>query len=571
MLPADLKLITLRYDNACGACGSKLGAGDRGYWSPAARGQAWCEGCVRESRGISTKEGDARKAQHPWPGRNELPDDRRLITLKYDKDCAVCGTQLRGGDRGYWSPTVRGRAWCQVCGRSRTEADAADDRRPRLQGQHSDDRPRQGATSDIQHPWSRLCRYLSKCVLADTAAMLLASQDLDTKGFLYETGTEHLVTGVQDWAPVPSRLGRRLAARKTQKNNAVFNYGWPVLVARNRKHYPVIAPVYLVSVRVEERAGQWIGVAESEPEFNLSIVAGELFDMSAKEAIDMVVGDGPPFGDPAALVRLANDVAETLGVEIVSGIDPGALHRQCGVVSGMYNAAVWIPAGDGGDATQSLRDELDALAQRTDWNETAAASLFRDRLRTATRARPNLETPLAGPLPCNGSQESILDRIRSQPLTVVTGPPGTGKTQLVVNAVTNAWLDGESVLVASTNNGAVNVAVDRANRDIGSGILLRTGNRAARGSAGGPRSGSGLCFCGRQCVRATTRRRRGRRGGSREALPSGGPPVAPVGGSGESGRVEPEARWDRGRSGTACTRSLESRSCPGPDGPFQGR
>lgn len=482
MLPADLKLITLRYGNACGACGSRLGAGERGYWSPAARGKAWCERCVRESRGISTEEGDYgnRKAQRSRPERNELPDDRRLITLKYDKVCAACGRQLHVGDRGYWSPTVRGRAWCQVCGRSRGESGTADDRRSRLQGQRSDDRSRQGLTSDIQHPWSRLCRYLSKCVLAESADTLLAFQDLGTKGFLHETGAEYLVTGLQDWAPVPSRLGRRLAAREAHKDDAAFNYGWPVLVARNQKKYPVIAPLFLVSVQVEQRDRQWIGAAEAEPEFNLSIVAGELFDMSAKEAVDVVVGDGLPFGDPAALVRLAKDIAETLGVEILSDIDPGSLHCQCDVVSGMYNAAVWIPAGDGGGAAQSLLDELDALARRADWNETAAASLVGERPRTATRGQASANTPLAGPLPCNGSQESALDRIRREPLTIVTGPPGTGKTQLVVNAVTNAWLDGETVLVASTNNGAVNVAVERANGDIGPGMLLRTGNRKAR-------------------------------------------------------------------------------------------
>ena len=65
-------------------------------------------------------------------------------------------------------------------------------------------------------------------------------------------------------------------------------------------------------------------------------------------------------------------------------------------------------------------------------------------------------------------------------MTIVTGPPGTGKTQLVVNAVTNAWLDGDTVLVASTNNGAVKVAADRANEDIGPGMVLRTGNRKER-------------------------------------------------------------------------------------------
>ena len=62
----------------------------------------------------------------------------------------------------------------------------------------------------------------------------------------------------------------------------------------------------------------------------------------------------------------------------------------------------------------------------------------------------------------------------------MTGPPGTGKTQLVVNAVTNAWLDGEKVLVTSTNNAAVDVAVARAEADVFSGLLMRTGNRTVR-------------------------------------------------------------------------------------------
>ena len=63
---------------------------------------------------------------------------------------------------------------------------------------------------------------------------------------------------------------------------------------------------------------------------------------------------------------------------------------------------------------------------------------------------------------------------------IVTGPPGTGKTQLVVNAIANAWLDGDKVLVTSTNNGAVSVAVERADKDVSSGLLVRTGNRDER-------------------------------------------------------------------------------------------
>ena len=410
-----------------------------------------------------------------------LPDDLRLITLKYDSDCDACGTTLHAGEQAYWSPSARGQAWCQTCGPTpRAPATGMDDAGPRKTRRHGLRRPNRRVAPDSHDAWSRLCRYLSKCVLAESANTLVMFQDLNKKGFLHEAGAEHLVTGDQDWTPVPKRLGRHLDAVDRTKRDAACTYGWPVLVARNQKNYPVIAPLFLVSVRAEQRDSQWIGAAESEPEFNLSIVAGELFDMSAKEEIDALVGEGLPFGDAAALVHLARNIAGVLDVGVVSDLDPQSLHRQCDVAPGVYNAALWILANDGRGASQSLRDELDELARRQDWTATAAACLVPDRPHPAKRAGASSTNPLAAPLPCNGSQESALDRFRREPLTIVTGPPGTGKTQLVVNAVTNAWLDGETVLVASTNNGAVNVAADRANADIGPGTVLRTGNREAR-------------------------------------------------------------------------------------------
>ena len=49
----------------------------------------------------------------------------------------------------------------------------------------------------------------------------------------------------------------------------------------------------------------------------------------------------------------------------------------------------------------------------------------------------------------------------------------------MVAAVSNAWLDGDSVLLTSTNNAAVDVAVDRA-RNVTSSLLIRTGNKSFR-------------------------------------------------------------------------------------------
>ena len=333
-----------------------------------------------------------------------LPDGLKLITLKFDNGCGACGTRLTAGDRAYWSPAARGRVWCAKCGQTRTGTETTDDVGPRETRRQSPNRP-QGSDPALQNPWSRLCRYLSKCVLAETANSLVAFRELDTKGFLHDIETEHLVTGSQDWTPVPVRLVGRLAARNTRNRDVAFNYGWPALVARNLKNYPVIAPLFLVSVRVEQRDGQWIGAAETEPEFNPSIVAGELFDMSAKEVVDAVVGDGLPFGDAAALARVAQDIGESLDVRIASDLDPHSLHCECDAVPGMYNAAIWIPADDDRGASRFLLQELDSLARRTDWNETAAAFLLGERPRAATRGQASAKTntPLAGPGPSGDS------------------------------------------------------------------------------------------------------------------------------------------------------------------------
>ena len=313
--------------------------------------------------------------------------------------------------------------------------------------------------------------------MADTLASFRNSESW----FPHDAESEVLVIGDHDRAPFPARLSRRL---DDSEPHSAFIYGWPTLVAMNRRRQPMIAPLFVVSVRPERRDDKWIGHAESEPEFNLSIVAGELFDLSMKDEIDAVVGEGLPFGDAPSLVRLARTIARVLGVRVISDLDPHSLERRCNGSPGLHNTAIWVATGDGRNAYGSLLDELEKLAHRRDWLKTAAACLIPDWPAVGEPVRRSPTERLAAPLPCNDSQELTLDRLRREPLTVVTGPPGTGKTQLVVNAVANAWLDRETVLVASTNNRAVDVAVERAN-EICSGMLLRTGRRQDREALAG--------------------------------------------------------------------------------------
>ncbi len=68
-------------------------------------------------------------------------------------------------------------------------------------------------------------------------------------------------------------------------------------------------------------------------------------------------------------------------------------------------------------------------------------------------------------IPLNPSQRTAVETILyGRPLTVISGPPGTGKSQVVVALLLNAWAQGRTVLFASNNNKAVDVVRERVER-----------------------------------------------------------------------------------------------------------
>jgi len=65
-------------------------------------------------------------------------------------------------------------------------------------------------------------------------------------------------------------------------------------------------------------------------------------------------------------------------------------------------------------------------------------------------------------VPLNASQERAVQEILgNKPVTVISGPPGCGKSQVVVSLLVNAWKEGKTVLFASTTKAAVDVVYDR--------------------------------------------------------------------------------------------------------------
>ncbi len=90
-------------------------------------------------------------------------------------------------------------------------------------------------------------------------------------------------------------------------------------------------------------------------------------------------------------------------------------------------------------------------------------------------ASKNDGAAIAEVLPANDEQLTSIANGLTKPLSIVTGPPGTGKSQVVVNLIINQTMRGGSVLFTSRNNKAVDVVEQRINRLNRRPVMLRLG------------------------------------------------------------------------------------------------
>ena len=75
------------------------------------------------------------------------------------------------------------------------------------------------------------------------------------------------------------------------------------------------------------------------------------------------------------------------------------------------------------------------------------------------------------------SQKKAISMALNSRVSVITGAPGTGKTQVIENILANALIRRKKVLVASKNNKAVNNVKERFDKIDGTGYLLRFGSK----------------------------------------------------------------------------------------------
>ena len=137
---------------------------------------------------------------------------------------------------------------------------------------------------------------------------------------------------------------------------------------------------------------------------------------------------------------------------------------------GIYNRAVLIPESSK-PYTAKLQKELREIAVEAsddDLDGSALRVLFPHKpVSSATATDPEASEPSSGRLPeldaLNGKQRSACQMAARDPIAVITGPPGTGKSRVVANVLVQSALEGRSALFASRNHRALEAVVPRLN------------------------------------------------------------------------------------------------------------
>jgi very-short-patch-repair endonuclease len=331
-----------------------------------------------------------------------------------------------------------------------------------------------------------LCRYYLECLARESGPAISIPAAA--------SGSEYVALGELPFGPqadeaiANDRIVKKIIQKARRERGQLTLYiGYAIRLRTVRKGTEEemrIEPVLLYPIEEtpEDRAGS-IRPASGIPLFNLEVLkklpaadSGNLMDeaihLSDELGLANAEDDLPQWDE--VILRLKHcrpewDWQEDLNPYALStGVPLDKLNQP-----GIYNRAVLF-AGSRSPFTYGLEMELRKLAQLDDEaiRDTALGMWLRGESieSPAPEERPILEL-----LPLNTEQRQAVLQGLNAPLTVVTGPPGTGKSQVVISLLANVAWQGGNVLFASRNNHAVDVVESRANELGPSPFLLRLG------------------------------------------------------------------------------------------------
>jgi len=249
-----------------------------------------------------------------------------------------------------------------------------------------------------------------------------------------------------------------------QKNMPVF-YGYPLFMDSNGN----ISPVFFVKIIPDEKENIFTFTKDDvKIEFNHYILTNQGYDV---EQIKKYCSDIDEEKDFSIKLDTIKKLLKLDKEVLSSELDPKPL-----IVTSsphLRNKAI-LYFGEKIGFTKGLIDELQRLKDKTQHQleSTSLGILFnKEKHETPENKKDILEI-----FNLNEPQEGGVKNAFSSNISVITGPPGTGKSQVVLNIIANAVWNDKTVLFASKNNRAVDVVNDKLKTILSEDLVVRMGS-----------------------------------------------------------------------------------------------
>lgn len=343
--------------------------------------------------------------------------------------------------------------------------------------------------TSIDTPLSRLCNYYLSCIAEDSGSKIsvfaqskheLDYKELDSLPASFDESSDFFKsTEVQSF----------LSLAKRDRSKSLY-FGYPVVLSHAHSSKTdwegyFISPIFLFPIKLQEN-GNGVNVDLNFPTINRAVferftnakgeeLVRELVSLEEELGIS---GEGEQPDLDELIQRLKSLRPEWQWIE---EIDPYNLSKtpslqEC-TTEGILNRAVILKIQEPlNKFTQGLEYELNQLARLSeqDYKDTALGQWIHRNIEAGSEK--NLDS-LLEVFPMNLEQREAVQNALVNNLTVITGPPGTGKSQVVTNLLINSAWQKKRVLFASKNNKAVDVVESRVNNIGTRPLLLRLGGK----------------------------------------------------------------------------------------------
>jgi very-short-patch-repair endonuclease len=324
---------------------------------------------------------------------------------------------------------------------------------------------------DDEKAWERfrrLCGYYADCVTqSEKQQEYLFKADLDIK-YLMPVLDNHWTSADQpltvNYSQRSQHAVNRIKARRETEEDVYI--GYPLSVFPDVHGKMVYSPILLFPVDIAfDNNSLQIAIRQDEVDINRTWLEFNVPRSEQKE-----VQAGICFSEGAKTGLLNTDTAiQYIANRFNVALNPDMLdYSICHRSRGIANSAVLF-IGAALKYSKTLKKELHIIAKQPAavLNQTALAYVFRDPPLANRFEAEQIILPFDFlSVPSNHEQHKALEEALNYPVSKITGPPGTGKSQIAVNLIANLVFNGQSVLFTSKNHKAIHAIYERADEAV---------------------------------------------------------------------------------------------------------